>query len=190
MTRIFFYFFIGAVALLGLYVALTALYDVARAALGAYRRYRGRRLVVCPETREYVAVEVDAAHAAATAPHGHTDLRLATCTRWPERAGCDEACVAQIERAPEDCLVARQVNDWYAARACVYCGAEFGPVNWHEHAPALRAPDGRTVQWTEVAPERLPEIFRTHQPVCWNCHVAQSFRAAHADIVVERPWVH
>ncbi len=61
--------------------------------LGAWLRYRDTRVVVCPENREMVAVEVDAAHAAWSASQGRPDLRLEDCTRWPEKAGCGQECL-------------------------------------------------------------------------------------------------
>ena len=27
----------------------------------------------------------------------------------------------------------------------------------------------------------------THLPVCWNCHIAESFRREHPELVVDRP---
>jgi len=32
----------------------------------------------------------------ATAVWDKADLRVATCTDWPDRKGCNEACLAQI----------------------------------------------------------------------------------------------
>jgi hypothetical protein len=63
-----------------------------------YRRFSGARAVTCPETKQTVAVEFDALHAAVTGLQGKSDLRLADCTRWPERAGCDEACLEEACR--------------------------------------------------------------------------------------------
>jgi hypothetical protein len=60
-----------------------------------YRAFSGARAVTCPETKQTVAVRFDALHAAVTGLQGKSDLRLADCTRWPERAGCDEACMAE-----------------------------------------------------------------------------------------------
>jgi hypothetical protein len=66
-----------------------------------YNRYRGSRAVACPETRQQVAVDFDAMHAAVTELGGKPDLRLADCTRWPERADCDQDCI------PEACRTAQ-----------------------------------------------------------------------------------
>jgi hypothetical protein len=60
-----------------------------------YRTFTGTRAVTCPETKQAVAVRFDALHAAVTGIQGKSDLRLADCTRWPERAGCDQACLEE-----------------------------------------------------------------------------------------------
>jgi hypothetical protein len=60
-----------------------------------YRSFSGARAVTCPETKQTVAVELDAVHAAVTGLRGKPDLRLADCTRWPEKAGCNEACLEE-----------------------------------------------------------------------------------------------
>lgn len=64
-----------------------------------YLRYFGSRLVECPENHQAAAVSIDARHAAATGIHGHPDVRLCDCSRWPERAGCDRACLPQALEA-------------------------------------------------------------------------------------------
>jgi hypothetical protein len=65
----------------------------------ALLRYRGRRMVTCPETNRSAAVELDAGHAAFTTATGQRELRVQKCARWPEHARCDQECVAQIETA-------------------------------------------------------------------------------------------
>jgi hypothetical protein len=59
-----------------------------------YEQYRGSRAVNCPENGQAVAVAFDAGHAAATRLVGKPALRLAECTRWPERADCGQQCIA------------------------------------------------------------------------------------------------
>ena len=75
--------------------ATVILYALARAAW-TYRRWRGTRLVICPETRDYAAVTVDAEGAARRAITGKPDIHLAGCHRWPERGRCDEPCLNQL----------------------------------------------------------------------------------------------
>src|SRR5579862_2590597 len=83
-----------------------------------YARFRGARVVTCPETRAAAGVAIDAWHAAATALHRHPDLRLESCSRWPERGGCGQECISQIEGAPEDCLLWNLLAAWYFSKKC------------------------------------------------------------------------
>jgi hypothetical protein len=64
--------------------------------LPAWRAYRRRIVVTCPETGAATGVRVDAARAARSAWLGPLDLRLRSCTRWPERAGCGRECLSQL----------------------------------------------------------------------------------------------
>ena len=91
-------------------------------ALRSYFKLRGKRLVTCPENQKPAAVDLDAIHLARDAAFGTPQLRLSECSRWPERQGCGQECLKQIEAAPEGCLVRRIVTDWYAGKACVICG--------------------------------------------------------------------
>jgi hypothetical protein len=142
-------------------------------------RFRGDRLVTCPETRQPAAVRVDAAGVSVTAAMGEPVLRLRQCSRWPEREDCGEDCLRQIRNAPEDCLVRNIVTHWYAYRRCALCGHVMAPLHWHDHPPALLSADGVTVQWNQVPLAMLPQFFETHRPVCWNCHIAQLFLREH-----------
>jgi hypothetical protein len=104
-----------------------------------------------------------------------------------ERQSCGQECLSQLGADPHNCLVWTKVVDWYRGRSCAYCRKPFGELNWHDHRPALLGTDGKTEQWSEVAAETLPEIFATHLPVCWSCHIAQTFRREHPERVIDRP---
>jgi hypothetical protein len=77
-------------------------------AVRTWRRLRGRHVVVCPETHTLAAVTVDLGHAAATAVRETADVRVETCSRWPDRKGCDNGCAAQIVASPERTRVPRE----------------------------------------------------------------------------------
>lgn len=153
----------------------------------AYCKFRGVRLVTCPETAKPTAVEVDAKHAV-LGGIGNLDLRLKSCSRWPERQDCGQDCVAQIEASPEGCLVRTILTSWYEGKSCVYCGTLLGKIDWLKHKPALMSPDHITFEWKEIGAERVPEVLATHMPVCWSCHVIATFRRRYPDLVVDRPW--
>jgi hypothetical protein len=152
----------------------------------AWRRYRGARLVTCPETGRLEAVSIDLGLATFTAlTEKRPSVHLAACSRWTERGRCDEPCLADVESAGLDGAVVSIVERWYHKATCRYCGQPIESCSARRPA-ALMGPDGITVEWSAVAPERLPEMFRTHQPVCWSCHLAETFWRTHADLVVDR----
>ncbi|MBZ5596703.1 MAG: DUF1761 domain-containing protein [Acidobacteriia bacterium] len=66
-----------------------------------YVHFRGSRAVTCPETRQQVAVNFDALHAAVSGMGGRSKLRLAGCTRWPERADCGQDCIPEATRTAQ-----------------------------------------------------------------------------------------
>ena len=156
-------------------------------ALRTYLEFRGKRLVSCPETHRPAAVRVAAGKAAFEATIGKEQLKLSECSRWPEREACGQECLAQILEAPKACLVWAIINRWYQGQKCAYCHKPFGEIHWHDHPPALLDSERRTVEWDKIPAEKLQEVLGTRWPVCWNCHIAQTFRREHPELVVERP---
>ncbi len=161
----------------------------AATAFTAWRRFRGRRVVVCPDDHRTAAVEVDASGAAVSAMLGGKDLRLQSCSQWPEKEGCGQECLAQIQAAPEDTLVTSVLQRWYTERQCVICKL---PIEFHtlEHRPAmmdLSRADRPTIVWEQIDPTELPERLKTLAPVCWNCHIAETFRRTRPELVIDRP---
>src|SRR5438094_7529989 len=84
-----------------------------RRALRTYLKFRGKRLVSCPETHQPTAVRVAAGKAAFKATLRNERLRLSECSRWPEKEACGQECLAQIQEAPKACLVWTIINRWY-----------------------------------------------------------------------------
>jgi len=164
-------------------VAVVAIGLLLRTPIQRYLQMRGDRVVTCPDNEQHVAVRVDAGHAVMSSGK----LRLESCTRWPEKAGCGQDCLREIEAQPMDCLVKMQVSRWYAGKACVLCGTALDAVDWLEHRPALRQPDGRTVEWATVPPQTLYDVLATHEPVCWDCHIAETFRRTRPNLVLDNP---
>lgn len=136
--------------------------------------YRDTLVITCPDNLERAAVK-----------QGLQGLRA--CTRWPEKAGCDQGCLHQIEAEPAACRLHTIVAEWYAGKACARCARTIGPIVWHDRPPALLGPDGSTREWKEVAAEELPALFETHQPLCWSCHNIAAFTREHPGLAFERP---
>jgi hypothetical protein len=96
-------------------------------------------------------------------------------------------CLAQIEDSPDGCLVRAVLCRWYEGKSCTLCGRAIGPIRWHDHRPAFKAPDDRIWEWNEVAAESLPLFLATARAVCWNCMISEGFRHDHPDLVIDRP---
>ena len=151
-------------------------------------KYRGSKIVTCPETGKPTVVEVDAVHAALTATVGLPDIRLNHCSRWPINAQCGQECLTDLDVAPGECLVSGVLMRWYRGKQCAYCSHHFSELQWIDHRPALKSPSGELVAWNEVQIDDLRNVLETHLPVCWNCYITQKFREEHPDLVVYRPW--
>jgi hypothetical protein len=154
----------------------------------AFFDFRGKRLITCPETHKAEAVDVDALEAGLGAFLSEPTLHLKDCSRWPERQNCGQECLKQIEADPENCLVWNIVSRWYEGKKCALCHKPLGRLHHLDHAPALLAPDHKTVEWPDVLPQQLPDVFNTHKPICWNCHVTETFRRVHPELVTEREY--
>jgi hypothetical protein len=174
---------IDLVAVAGLVAALGAGYLGLRAGR-AHLRFRGTRIVPCPECHEPATLELDLARVAFSGAVTRPRLRVKRCSRWPDQAGCGQGCLAQVEAAPEDTLVQAQLLRWYRGKRCVLCGWHFPDRSEH---PALLGPDKTLRQWYEFPPERLPEALATHRPVCWNCEVVETLKLEHPELIVGRP---
>lgn len=166
----------------------TAFYFGIRWLVTAYSRYRGTKIVTCPETGRPAVVEVDALHASLTSTVGLPDIRLENCWRWPLNEQCGQECLRNLDVAPGQCLVSGVLMRWYRGKTCCYCGKPFEELHWVDHKPALQSPEGELVPWHEVSIENLSMVLQSHLPVCWNCYIAQSFRRNHPDMVVFQPW--
>jgi hypothetical protein len=96
--------------------------------------------------------------------------------------------LCQVEKDPEGHRLWTIVSHWFAGKNCAYCGKPIERLSHVERAPALVGLDARTAEWDAIAPEKLPEIFSTARPVCWNCHIRETFIRDHPELVVTRPW--
>lgn len=171
---------VAGVILLGLLVVL------GRVLGRAYWKYRGDRVITCPENRRPAGVVVDTGRVLWTALEGKPDLRLKSCSRWPERQDCGQECLRQIEAAPEDCLVRHILTQWYQGKSCALCGKPIGEINWADHKPALLNTEHRSVEWRDVPAAEVPDVLASHQAVCWNCHIVNQMVWEHPELVIDR----
>jgi hypothetical protein len=173
--------------LLGAALVAVAVYFGVRYFVRTSRKFGGGQVIVCPETEKQAMVEVDVRRAALTSLIGQTEIRLESCWRWPLREDCGQECLLQLRVAPAECLVRSVLMKWYRGRKCAFCERPFGEIELVDHKPALLNPQGVTVEWSAIPISAANDAMTNCLPVCWNCHVAQTFRREHPDLVVERP---
>ena len=77
--------------------------SAAWAGVHAYRLYGGLRLVTCPESAEAAIVKIRATRAIAARLVGSENVLLKSCSRWPARRGCNQACLAQAVAGRGSC---------------------------------------------------------------------------------------
>jgi hypothetical protein len=175
----------AAVYLLLTVVATGALFLALAPLIRAWWTARGQRLVICPETMEPAAVEIDPVDAAFQALLKTREIHLQSCIRWPEKAGCGQACVSQIAAAPRGCLIRSVLTEWYEGKSCALCGKELS-VDFAEHKPALLTPERISSEWTDLRVADIPEILATHRPICWDCHVVETLYRMHPELITAR----
>jgi hypothetical protein len=152
-----------------------------------WRRLSGTRLVTCTATGRSAAVRIDAKHAAvSTLVKASPEARMAECSLWAMCGSCDRGCMQ--EALADESAIGNVLSHWYAQRKCVYCGKLIGTARSFGHHAALLTPQGITHEWSEVPASRVADTLNTNQPVCWNCHVAETFRRTYPGMVTDRPW--
>jgi hypothetical protein len=171
-------------------VAIVYLIHQAEVAVRQYLKFRGKMLVTCPETKKSAAVEMAAGRAAMAALVNRRHLELSDCSRWPERKDCGQDCLCEVEADPKSHRVWEIASGWYAGKTCVYCNKPIDRFSHMDRRPALLNAEGRTVEWDALPPQNLPGTLSECLPVCWSCHMVESFRKQHPDLVVDRPWKH
>jgi hypothetical protein len=152
----------------------------------AWWKYRGQRVVTCPESKRPAGVAVDATHAAATVFGKAPQLRLSECSRWPEKAGCGQECLSQVREAGADCLVRNIIAKWYRDKSCAACGQPIGEIDWTGSRPALLIADRESVEWNQVPTDELPGTLAAALPICFTCHTANKLVRDHPELVTDR----
>lgn len=156
-------------------------------AVRTWSRVHGTRVVVCPETQNPAAVNVDVGHAIVSAVWEKPDVRLSTCSRWPERQDCDQPCVQQIETLRSETSPKVIAAHFFGTVRCSICTRPIAPPSGVALQPGFMDPTTHKVEsWNEVPPQDLPQAIATRRPLCANCTLAESFRQRFPDRVTDR----
>ena len=156
-------------------------------AVQTWARTRGTRLVVCPETSAAVAVKVDVGHAVASALWEQTEVRLTSCSRWPERHDCGQPCARQIEIAPAETAPRTIAARFFPKERCAICYRRIAPPSHITLQPGFMNPATRRVHpWNDVPPQDLSRAIASWRPLCADCTQAELFRQTFPDRVTDR----
>lgn len=79
-----------------LYVLVGLLVVVLPVGLLEYGELQRKKKVTCPETGDEACVDVDPRQGALGVAFGFPRLRVLSCSRWPARKSCDQACREQV----------------------------------------------------------------------------------------------
>lgn len=169
-----------------LMAAVVAAYAVL--AIAAYFRMRGTRIVTCPESKQPAAVTVDAARSALGRVFDPSDVEISTCSRWPGRPECAQACATEIAREPGRTTAFQLMSEWYAGKPCAICNRPIPPLSHFALEAGLMdaSSPGVTIAWVDVPAQQLPAMLGTHLPVCSSCHLMSWFQREHPELVVDR----
>ena len=74
-------------------IALGALCNIFPLMRHVYNRFRHRKVVMCPDTQSLADVELNAGWAAFTALFRKPVPRVKSCSLWPGKKRCAQACV-------------------------------------------------------------------------------------------------
>jgi hypothetical protein len=138
------------------------------------KKFQGTRVLTCPENRQTAAVELASWQAAVTGFFGKPIPRVRSCSRWPERQGCDQACIKVIEAEPAATRVETVLANWCRYNACVCCGTPLAKLHVGRHEPHLIDRKFHIFEWKEIPPDKVPQTLRACEPVCPNCVVAET----------------
>ena len=175
------YLLLGLVVIAAAYVA-TKIHEVAK--------FHGQMLVTCPETRKPAAVKVGMWRAIRTSMFGKPHMELCECSRWPEAGKCEQDCMFQVQRYPEEHRVWNVAAAWFEGKKCVFCGKPIRSLSHMDQYPALLNDKNVTIEWDDLPAEKLPEAFDKYKAVCADCHTLETLIREQPERVTFRPWEH
>jgi hypothetical protein len=148
-----------------------------------WRRFGHERPVMTLETRQPATTHIDVALTIASET-GLAPASRQSCSSSAEDAAGDQPYLEPAHLPEGSASVV--VKEWARGRTCAMCR---GPVteSWFAgHHIALLEPTGMTREWVDVGADRLALALATSLPLCWNCHVAATFRRMHPELVTDR----
>lgn len=139
--------------------------------LMVHHRRPKSNVIICPETLNSAEIQVDRMHQLYTLWRDQKETRLKSCTRWPERAECDQDCIAQVEPGPA--VIDRILGRWYDSKNCAICAMPLVRTDFQRGKAAALDRDGALVELREMNWNEFPMSLERFDPICWKCHATE-----------------
>jgi len=152
-------------------------------ALRGWRRYRSESLLTQTQAKPPATARIDAALTLGCGSSSAPKPRQSSSPRSEERAAYET--ILESAHMPEEPASA-VVKEWARGRGCAMCRGAVTESWFAGHHIALLEPTGMTREWVDVGADRLALALATSLPLCWNCHVAATFRRTHPELVTDR----
>jgi hypothetical protein len=158
-------FFIGAAILVGLPLAST---------LQTYFKNRGRRPVVCPDDDQCAQVVVDNKFVLQAAMRGKEQMRVKSCTHWPQNEQCGQECLVQVDATSEN--IDRLLTRWLGGKSCNACGRLLTPADWRFGRLGFFNEQFKLVELRQIDLDEIGSVPEPTRPLCWSCHQQEKQR--------------
>lgn len=128
-------------------------------ARGILRRGDKTTVVICPTAKLPAAVGLD------------PELRMESCSRWPELQSCSQSCMPQVQFSAED------LNDFaarYDGKKCSSCGTPLTRDDWYKSRLAVLEINTGVPETPGVVPPSFFSAAESGDPICSGCYGAKS----------------
>jgi hypothetical protein len=86
-----------------------------------------------------------------------------------------------------DAATLAQLKRFFEGKQCAACSRPIPPVHAYEVRPGLLHTKTReTIPWDDIPTADLSTTLASHEAICSDCAVAETFRRQHPDLVVDR----
>jgi hypothetical protein len=127
-------------------------------ARGILRRRDKTTVVICPTMELPAEVGLD------------PDLRMESCSRWPELQSCSQSCMPQVQFSAED------LNDFaarYDGKKCSSCGTALARDDWYKSRLAVLETYTGAPEIPGVVRPSIFSTAETSDPICSACYAAK-----------------
>jgi len=125
---------------------------------GILRRRDKTTVVICPTMKVPAEVGLD------------PELRMESCSRWPELQNCSQSCMPQVQFSAED------LNDFaarYEGKKCSSCGTALTRDDWYKSRLAVLETNPEVSKIPGVDRPSILSDPETRDPICSACYAAK-----------------